>query len=165
MVRLAKIRSNDIVLDPMCGAGTILAEVHEAARRSETIRGIQVSGGDNDAAALRAAASNLRRLGSTELTRWDATQLPLPDHSVDVIISNPPFGKQLATPEEIGPLYRDMLASYNQVLRPGGRAVLLVGEFGPLQAAARRVDWKLTQQLRVRVLGQPAVITIWRKGT
>ena len=50
MVRLAKPRSNEVVLDPMCGAGTILAEVHEASRRSESARGVRVCGGDLDAA-------------------------------------------------------------------------------------------------------------------
>jgi tRNA G10 N-methylase Trm11 len=98
------------------------------------------------------------------LARWDATSLPLADASVDVIISNPPFGRQLAAPEEIGPLYRAMLASYQRVLKPGGRAVLLVSDLGPLKAAAKPVGWKLIRPLRVRVLGQPAFVTVWHKG-
>jgi 23S rRNA G2445 N2-methylase RlmL len=163
MVRLADVGRRNVVLDPMCGAGTILAEVFGCFHGSEA-RNLRVLGGDREAAALRAAAANLRRLGHAHLARWDARRLPLADRSVDRIISNPPFGKQLSRPEEIGPLYRYMLADYDRVLRAGGRAVLLVGDFVPLRAAARKVDWTLTGQHRVRVLGQPAALTVWRKG-
>jgi 23S rRNA G2445 N2-methylase RlmL len=162
MVRLAETRANDVVLDPMCGAGTILAEQFELARQKR-LWPIQVWGGDRDAAALRAAGVNLRRLGQALLARWDATRLPLEDHRVARLVSNPPFGKQLGRPEEIGPLYRRMLPEYDRVLRPGGRAVLLVSDFRALKEAARAVPWKLLRQLRVRVLGQPAALTVWRK--
>src|SRR5262249_32855534 len=94
MVRLAEPKPNQVILDPMCGAGTILAEVFEASgRRRED--GVQVWGGDIDAAALRAAGANLRRLGAALLARWDAVRLPLSNQSADHLISNPPFGKQL----------------------------------------------------------------------
>lgn len=160
MVRLADARPGLVVLDPMCGAGTILAEQLEFARQHER-RPIAVWGGDREPVALAAAGLNVRRLGRVLLARWDATRLPLPDQSVDRIVSNPPFGKQLGRPEEIGPLYRQMLLEYQRVLRPGSRAVLLVGEVEPLQAAAAAVGWKAERQLAVRVLGQPAALTVW----
>lgn len=162
MVRLAETRRGQVVLDPMCGAGTLLAEQLESARAAPGSN-IQIWGGDQDAAALRAAFGNLRRLGHIVLARWDAAHLPLPDASVDRLLSNPPFGKQLGRPEEIGPLYHRMIPEYDRVLRPGGRAVLLVGDFGTLKDAVRPAGWKLLRQLRVRVLGQPAVLTVWRK--
>lgn len=163
MVRLAGIRPRHIVVDPMCGAGTILAEVFATIHGPEA-RHLRVVGGDVEGKALRAAATNLRRLGQAHLARWDARRLPLADASVDRIVSNPPFGKQLGDPQVIGPLYRDMLLAYDRILRPEGRAVLLVADFAPLRAAARKVNWKLTEQHRVRVLGQPASITVWGSG-
>src|SRR5262249_5715388 len=123
----------------------------------------RVWGGDMDSSALRAAAANVRRLGPTLLARWDATRLPLPDQSVDRIVSNPPFGKQLSRPEAIGPLYRQAVAEYHRVLRPGGRAVLLVADAAALKEAARSVGWSPVQKVRLRVLGQPATISVWRK--
>ncbi len=71
MVRLADIRPGHVVLDPMCGAGTLLAERLAVGQQ---IRGgcAPVWGGDLDFSAVRAAAVNLRRLGSALLTRWDA---------------------------------------------------------------------------------------------
>jgi hypothetical protein len=52
---------------------------------------------------------------------------------------------------------------YDRVLKSGGRAVLLVSELPPLKEAARGVGWRLEQSLRVRVLGQAAAISVWRK--
>jgi 23S rRNA G2445 N2-methylase RlmL len=162
MVRLAEIKPGQTVLDPMCGAGTILAEVLTDAQAQQIP--LQVWGGDIDAAALRAAESNLRRLGQARLTRWDAAQLPLDDHSVDRLISNPPFGKQLGTPNQMEALYQRMAAEYHRVLRPHGRAVLLVSDFPLLKKPLQEVGWHLLRQLRVRVLGQPAVVSVWRRG-
>lgn len=163
LVHLSETRKNMTVLDPMCGAGTILAEQLEAAR-SLTGR-VELWGGDLDAGALRAAGVNLRRLGPMTLARWDAARLPLPDQSVDRILSNPPFGKQLLRPEDVGPLFGRVLPEYNRVLKPGGRAVLLVGDAEVLRRALREADlaWKSLRQFRVRVLGQPAALTVWRK--
>jgi 23S rRNA G2445 N2-methylase RlmL len=162
MVRQAELKPRHVVLDPMCGAGTILAEVLESARHRD-MRLAQVWGGDEQAAALRAADRNLRRLGRTNLLRWDARALPLPDESVDRLICNPPFGKQLGRPEEIGPLYRAVLRECNRVLRPRGRAVLLVSDVAALKEAAAEVNWKQVRYFRVRVLGQMASLSVWRK--
>jgi 23S rRNA G2445 N2-methylase RlmL len=164
MVRVAGARHGHVVLDPMCGAGTILAEQLTLPEHRKMGK-ITILGGDQEAAALRAAGANLRRLGRPLLARWDAARLPLADQSVDRIVSNPPFGKQLSSPEEVGPLYRRVLPEYDRVLRPQGKAVLLVSDLSALRTAASQVGWKRETQLRVRVLGQPAALTVWRKGS
>jgi 23S rRNA G2445 N2-methylase RlmL len=161
LVRLADVGPTQVVLDPMCGAGTILAEQLEAARIKR--RRVQVWGGDLDPGAVRAAAANLRRLGGALLARWDAGRLPLPDRCVDRVVSNPPFGKQLGRPEEIRPLYERTVAEQDRVLRLGGRAVLLVSDYPALRDAARAVGWKAERQLQVRILGQRATVSVWRK--
>ena len=167
MVRLAGIGPGQLVLDPMCGAGTLLAEAIEAGRgrRGERPR---FYGGDLDRAAVRMAAANLGRLRPDLLARWDATRQPLADGCVDRLLSNPPFGKQLGEPEEIGPLYARMVREYDRVLRPGGRAVLLVADLGLLRDAVRAgeapLGWKSLRSVTVRILGQPATVGVWRKG-
>lgn len=202
MVRLAGAGPNQVVLDPMCGAGTILAEQIERNRLAK-IGPMGLWGGDLDLQAVRAAAANLRRLGVEPggywsvgsrqetggheqaavdtltfatlplaphslpflLARWDAGRLPLPNQSVDRLISNAPFGRQLGRPEEIAPLYSRILPEYDRVLKPEGRAVLLVSDGEPLRSAARLIGWQSMRQLRVRVLGQPALLTVWKKGS
>lgn len=161
-MRLAEAQTNQVFLDPMCGAGTIVAEQIERCRSWRNFH-LQLLGGDQEQAAVRAAAGNLRRLGQVGLARWDATRLPLPDQSVDRIVSNPPFGKQLGVPEEIGPLYAAMVREYDRVLRPGGRAVLLVRDVRLLRDAATEAAWKKGRMVRVRILGQMATITAWKK--
>jgi 23S rRNA G2445 N2-methylase RlmL len=163
MVRLAEIKPRHVVLDPMCGAGTLIAE-HLAAVSAIRADKPAALAGDLENEAVRAAGFNLRRLGACQLACWDATRLPLADASVDRILSNPPFGKQLATPEEVRPLYQKMTREYDRVLRPAGRAVLLASDAAALRSAARAVGWQPVQEVKVRVLGQPAVAGVWRKS-
>lgn len=162
MIRLAGIGPGMTILDPMCGAGTILAEAIDTAARR---RGgeVRVMGGDIDPNATFVAAQNVAQVGPADLARWDATRLPLATASVDRIISNPPFGKQLSTPEEIGPLYEAAAREWDRVLRPGGRAVLLAMEQDALRAPLLALRWSPTRQLKVRLLGQPTVLSVWQK--
>ena len=135
MVRLTVPAPVRLSFDPMCGAGTLLAELIEAARGRRGDRLGAVLGGDLDRAALRMAGTNLGRFGPDLLVRWDATRLPLADACADRVLSNPPFGKQLGEPEEIGPLYRRHGAGVSprpEAGRPGGAAG------GRLRPAARR---------------------------
>jgi 23S rRNA G2445 N2-methylase RlmL len=163
MIRLAQIKPGDRVADPMCGAGTILAEGVSWTRKMRVPDVIFV-GGDLDRSTVRKAVTNLSRLGAPEIKEWNALQLPLEDASLDRLVSNPPFGKQLAKPEDVGRLYRKMVVEYDRVLKPSGRAVLLVSEFGLLKEATKQIAWKLQRQVRIRVLGQPAAISVWQKG-
>jgi tRNA (guanine6-N2)-methyltransferase len=164
---LGDLKPKQTVVDPMCGAGTILAEALLATRSKRLPDGtgwdLKLIGGDIDPAHARAAQANLRRLGPVRIETWDARQLPLETGSADRILSNPPFGKQLSTPAQIVPLYRDMVKEYDRVLRKGGKAVLLVADGHVLKEAVQRVSWRQQRQVGVRVLGQKAVIIVYRK--
>ncbi|MGL6096226.1 MAG: methyltransferase, partial [Fimbriiglobus sp.] len=140
MVRLAGVAPGMTVLDPMCGAGTIAAETIEMAkaRRYQTV---EVLAGDIDKNAVFITKENLVGVGPAAVTRWDARELPLAPDTVDRIITNPPFGEQLASPDEIPPLYTDIAREYDRVLKPGGRAVFLVSDQDTLTAAVKRVRW------------------------
>lgn len=167
MARLANPRPGQVIFDPMCGAGTILAELMEFWRHdsspSPSARSLKVWGGDIDPMALWTARTNLARQGSPPLTRWDVTQLPLGGGSVDCVISNPPFGIQLNRPEGIRAFYRRLVAELDRVLRPEGQAVLLVSDFDALNEAAAGVDWKIARQFRLRILGQQTTLALWQK--
>jgi 23S rRNA G2445 N2-methylase RlmL len=167
LVRLADLKPGQTVLDPMCGAGTLLAEALLFARGHRSHEGEQwpltVLGGDIDPSHVRAALANLSRFGEIRPVPWDARQLPLEDGSVDRIVCNPPFGKQLASPEEIGPLYRQAVREMDRVLRPGGRVVLIVADVPALEQPARDAGWKRDRRVNLRVLGQRASILAFRK--
>ncbi len=164
MVRLAEIKPKHRVLDPMCGAGTLLAE-HWLAMEGIRADKPPALGGDLEHGAVYAAAANLRRIGTTFLNRWDARRLPLAPASIDRILCNPPFGKQLGDPATLGALYRRMLVEFDRVLAPGGKAILLVSEQDLLsEAAAPLAHWRRVRIVRVRILGQSALISVWRKA-
>lgn len=163
MVRLAGASPGDVVLDPMCGAGTILAEQMILARQRRSGE-TPVIGGDRELEAVRAAAINLRKAGpGWRLANWDAGRLPLASGSISRIVCNPPFGVQLGDPETVGPLYRRFAVEANRVLVSGGRAVVLVGDAALWHPAAASVGWSAGRRLRIRILGQPAELSVWRK--
>lgn len=162
MVRLAGAAPGMTVLDPFCGAGTILAEQIELARRRRAGH-VRVIGGDIDPHAVHTAASNIERLGPADLCRWDATRLPLASESVDRIVTNPPFGKQLSSIEQIPGLYRAAAKEWNRVLRPGGRGVFLVAEAQTLRNVLKDNGWHPRQELKLRILGQLATLGVWQK--
>jgi len=167
MVRLADLKPGLIILDPMCGAGTVLAEARLHARAHRAPDGapwsLTVLGGDIEPSHVRAAAANLTRFEDVRLQTWDARRLPVEDGSVDRILCNPPFGRQLGSAPEIGPLYQAAVREMDRVLRPGGRAVLIVADAPALELVARAVQWKRQRRVNLRVLGQRATIIAFRK--
>jgi tRNA (guanine6-N2)-methyltransferase len=163
MVRLAGIGPGMTVLDPMCGAGTILAEAIDLARKRGKGGRVRVVGGDIDPNAVFVTSQNLEKLGPADLCRWDATDLPLETESVDRIVSNPPFGKQLSSIEQVGPLYQAASLEWDRVLRPGGRAVLLAMEQEGLRRTLQARRWSIIRQYKVRLLGQLTVLSVWQK--
>ncbi len=163
MVRLAGVGPGMTVLDPFCGAGTILAETLFVAELRSKAGKVRVLGGDIDPNAVFVTSQNLEQVGRADLARWDATALPLETASVDRIVSNPPFGKQLSSIDQIGALYEASAEEWDRVLRPGGRAVLLAMEHEGLKRVLQAHRWQQARQTRVRLLGQPAVLSVWNK--
>ena len=61
-----------------------------------------------------------------DVAYWDATRLPLRDQSVDIVISDLPFGKRLGNKIDNRSLYFNALRELARVTKiKTGRAVLL----------------------------------------
>lgn len=164
LVWLAKPRPEELLLDPMCGAGTILAERLSCERQG------RILGGDRDWAALRATQANLqyfRRFANAEtftwpLVRWDARRLPLRDASIAVLACNPPFGKQISPSEDIGLLYRELVPEWHRVVQPQGRAAIVVADWAAFSRPAAHCGWRCQRRYRVLLLGQEVWLSLWQ---
>lgn len=123
MVRLAKIQPGQTVLDPFCGAGTLLVLAGEMAAPGRLV------GADHQARWLALAAENgrLRDL-PLRLVRADAGRLPVATGAADRIVANLPFGKRVGSHRTNTDLYPAALREIARVLPGGGRAVLLTDD-------------------------------------
>ncbi|XP_070578543.1 THUMP domain-containing protein 2-like isoform X2 [Ptychodera flava] len=122
MCNLADIKEGDIVLDPMCGTGTILLEA------SMSWKNLTCVGGDNHFGQLKFAKFNIKHAnmeGKIQLLHSDVKALPLKDACVDCVVSDIPFGLNHSTVEDVKVLYPAMQKEIGRVVKPGGRAVIL----------------------------------------
>jgi tRNA (guanine6-N2)-methyltransferase len=153
LVKLAEIAPRQSLLDPFCGSGTILVEA--------ALMGAAAQGGDSDAAAVEHARTNLKEAGVTApVQQWDARTLPLADASIDRIVSNLPWGRQVQVDAELESLYHDALIEMHRVLFPGGRMVILTGvpQFIASPALER------AQEIEISLFGQNPTIVILNKA-
>ena len=128
---IAPIPEGSVVLDIGCGAGTdLLLAARSTGARGRAI-GVDMTGAMRDLAVQGARACGL---DNVEIRAGDATELPVEDASVDVVISN---GVLNLVPEK-----RRAISEIARVLRPAGRlqiADIVIGQVLP-ESALRDVD-------------------------
>lgn len=159
MVRLSQPQRDDVFLDPMCGAGTILIERGLAEWHSLLL------GGDIDDEALQAAAENMGpRHKPRQLFRWDACRLPLRPHSIDRIVCNPPFGEKSHSQRSLPALYKSFFKEVGRVLKPGGIAVILTSKTRLFKSVLKEAPaLEIIRDQPLQILGKKAIIfVIWQ---
>jgi 23S rRNA G2445 N2-methylase RlmL len=137
------------LLDPCCGAGTILVEA--------ALGGAVVLGGDSDPSAVAAARANVEAAGvSAEIRQWDAQALPIANASIDRIVSNLPWGRQVAVDAALATFYRRTCSEMRRVLAPGGRIALLTSTPHLLDL----LDVRCEKEIQISLFGQTPTIII-----
>jgi arsenite methyltransferase len=120
---IAPLAVGETVLDIGCGAGTDLLLAARRIGPTGRAIGIDMTDAMRNRALSSAAAAGLTNV---EVYLSDATSLPIPDASVDVVISN---GVLNLVPEK-----DKAFAEIRRVLRPGGRLqladIVIDTEFG-----------------------------------
>lgn len=126
LIWISRPASEDVFYDPFCGSGTIPRErAFYKARR--------IIASDINAEIVASTRNNLP--SQIKLFCCDAQKLRAADHSIDVIVSNIPWGKQIPV-DNILNLYTSFLREAKRVLSEKGRMVLLTDHEEIVQAAA-----------------------------
>ena len=119
-----------ILLDPMCGCGTICAQAQcrAAGARSNSMFSIAA---DIDGHAVALAAHNLRARPRCDVLQCDARRLPLRSGCIDAIVTDMPFGKRMGD----GSMNREL---YPAVVREVARCLSDAGGVAVMLSASRR---------------------------
>jgi tRNA (guanine6-N2)-methyltransferase len=162
MVLLTMPTPEDVFLNVACGSGTLLIE------RAACGPAQGLTGYDLDEAALQCAARNIEAAGFSErikLNLGDATDLPLPGKSVDVLCADLPFGHLIGSHDENKALYPALLREAARVAKPGARFALITHEVHLLENLLEdSADWEAIQTIRVALGGlYPRVFLLRRK--
>lgn len=154
LVFLAQTARRQVILDPCCGAGTILIEAAET--------GATAIGGDQDAGAIAAAQRNAIAAGvPLDVQVWDARKLPLEAASIARVITNLPWGLQVEVDSELAAFYEAVCAEMERVVQPDGRIVLLTN----LPHLVKFPTWTIARQLEISLFGQQPLILILEAPT
>ncbi len=149
LLRLAGARDSSVILDPMCGGGTVAIE---AALLFEDARIVCSDKNPRHVEGAMANAMAARVWRRIEFLVADARRIHevLGEESVDYVASNPPYGIRLGDPRSVRRLYRDFIPSLARALRPGGRAAIVTTESGYVERAARTSGLRLAHARKVR---------------
>lgn len=150
--KLADIKDNMVVMDPMCGLGSIIIECKMAF--GDKLKQVKYIGSDIQSKAIKQAMVNAKYCNikvndmdienkesesminfkdcdMMEFYNWDITQLndkQMKQECIDIIISDLPFGHKCGTHKTNRKLYPVMLKSMNRILKMNGKALLITTE-------------------------------------
>uniref|UniRef100_A0A2K6FG70 THUMP domain-containing protein n=1 Tax=Propithecus coquereli TaxID=379532 RepID=A0A2K6FG70_PROCO len=161
----------DIIVDPMCGTGAI--PIEGATEWSDCYH----IAGDNNPLAVNRAANNISSLLTKsqikegkpswglpiDAVQWDICNLPLRTGSVDIIVTDLPFGKRMGSKKRNWNLYPACLREMGRVCTPAtGRAVLLTQDtkcFTKALSGMRHV-WRKVDTVWVNIGGLRAAVYV-----
>jgi 23S rRNA G2445 N2-methylase RlmL len=163
VVLAAEVSKDEVVLDPMCGVGTLLLECGLSNTDARLI------GGDRDRDALELARSNSERAQvSIDLNHWNATDegaFRSLDSQVSLILCNLPFGKQFGAKDDLMVLYRRAIQRWRSLLRPDGRMVLLTARPQLIHRVSEKMGLSVTNLSSFMVQGiRATVVRVERDG-
>ncbi|MCP2257539.1 23S rRNA G2445 N2-methylase RlmL [Streptoalloteichus tenebrarius] len=154
LVRLAQPRRGARLLDPCCGVGTVPIE---AALLDPTL---SVLGSDQDPTAIAGAVAN----SANTPIAWavaDAGRLPVATGSVDVVVSNPPWDRQVPPAGVLARQPRRFWREIRRVLTPEGRAVLLMPDVEEWLPHAASVGLEVVDRRPVSLFGShPEIVRL-----
>ncbi len=139
MLNLAKIKENDIILDPFCGSGTVVTEAMNQEHKN-------IIGTDKSGQAILDTNNNIAWIqrkfnlnSSPTIFQADASHLSqikkfntkYPDNKIDKIITEPYLGPQRGSRDfhkikkELNHFYSQILSEFSKILNQNGKIVMV----------------------------------------
>ncbi|GAB6030795.1 THUMP domain-containing protein 3 [Chamberlinius hualienensis] len=169
LLQLADIKDGDVVCDPMCGSGAIPIEGALGWPKNMFLCGdfhqVPVTKTTNNKAHIE--NQNSKNLG-LDIFRWDIAHLPLKSNSVDVFITDMPFGKRSGSKAINIELYPKILSEMGRVSNKDmGRAVLLTQDRKTMVRSLQKVFnlWKLVRVFPINLGGLSAGVYYLHRKT
>jgi predicted RNA methylase len=146
-------KPEDVVFDPVCGSGTLLAECYSYSPNSIYI------GADKDPEAVAIARANLNGLQNVELQNLDSRKTAWSRTDISLVLANLPFGMQFGEKQSNPQLYRDLLQEQLRLrdTTKTWRAIILTSDIESLQAALNELPMLTSESLfKVKIRGELA---------
>lgn len=159
LCRLAKITTDDVILDPFCGGGTI------PITAALNFNPKQVIASDISGKAIDVTERNLARadVKNSMVFRSDVSKLKLGAESVSKIITNLPFGIREKTHDKNIEIYRHFAQIAKKILCPEGKIIILTQEIRLLQEIFKKFNFEKLADYPIEQGGLKPHIFIYSK--
>lgn len=148
----ADIHESDFIVEPFCGYGSIPVQLVKKFRFSK----LYASDIDEEKIKMNSERKQLKDNPGLDLRVADAFSLShIEDKSADLVITDPPWGF-FEDVGDISDFYRRMFDSFDRILKPEGRMVILTARKEEFEAVVAERGLKIKASLHTLVNGKKA---------
>ena len=154
MCCFAELKENDVIAEPFCGYGSIPIQL---AKKFHFLH-LYVSDIDEEKITALKEKKQFKQNDFVSIDVQDAFSLKqIKDNSVDVIISDPPWGFF----EDVGDIalfYDKIFCSFKRILKNDGKMIILSARKDELEYAAEKNNYKIIEKVDTLVNGKKACV-------
>ena len=154
MCCFAELKENDVIAEPFCGYGSIPIQL---VKKFHFLH-LYVSDIDEEKITVLKEKKQFKQNDFVSIDVQDAFSLKqIKDNSVDVIISDPPWGFF----EDVGDIalfYDKMFCSFKRILKNDGKMIILSARKDELEYAAEKNNYKIIEKVDTLVNGKKACV-------